>query len=192
MSVLSFSVLTDRLLCASRSASVRSEVFTRSQSMYAVASDICIPVSVSGLYIEPNFTFFLSGDDIRSYQVVSDFPTLAQSPAHVGWAINLFRFAFRFNIAPLNVAICDLYNVFVARGFKGICTAFCTAVLENSVQKWHKKASVGIMKTLLDPVNTGVVRVNGAIAQLGERYNGIVEVSGSIPLSSTKPFQKVS
>ncbi len=25
----------------------------------------------------------------------------------------------------------------------------------------------------------------GAIAQLGERYNGIVEVSGSIPLSST-------
>ena len=28
----------------------------------------------------------------------------------------------------------------------------------------------------------------GAIAQLGERYNGIVEVSGSIPLSSTKSF----
>ena len=27
---------------------------------------------------------------------------------------------------------------------------------------------------------------SGAIAQLGERYNGIVEVSGSIPLSSTK------
>ena len=27
---------------------------------------------------------------------------------------------------------------------------------------------------------------DGAIAQLGERYNGIVEVSGSIPLSSTK------
>ena len=26
---------------------------------------------------------------------------------------------------------------------------------------------------------------DGAIAQLGERYNGIVEVSGSIPLSST-------
>ena len=26
---------------------------------------------------------------------------------------------------------------------------------------------------------------NGALAQLGERYNGIVEVSGSIPLSST-------
>ena len=32
----------------------------------------------------------------------------------------------------------------------------------------------------------------GAIAQLGERYNGIVEVSGSIPLSSTKIFKKVT
>ncbi len=29
----------------------------------------------------------------------------------------------------------------------------------------------------------------GAIAQLGERYTGSVEVSGSIPLSSTKSFQ---
>ena len=29
------------------------------------------------------------------------------------------------------------------------------------------------------------MRFGGAIAQLGERYNGIVEVSGSIPLSST-------
>ena len=27
----------------------------------------------------------------------------------------------------------------------------------------------------------------GALAQLGERYNGIVEVRGSIPLGSTKP-----
>jgi len=26
---------------------------------------------------------------------------------------------------------------------------------------------------------------HGAVAQLGERYDGIVEVSGSIPLSST-------
>jgi hypothetical protein len=34
-------------------------------------------------------------------------------------------------------------------------------------------------------------QTNGAIAQLGERYNGIVEVSGSIPLSSTKLFQKM-
>ena len=30
----------------------------------------------------------------------------------------------------------------------------------------------------------------GAIAQLGERYNGIVEVSGSIPLSSTISLMK--
>ena len=28
----------------------------------------------------------------------------------------------------------------------------------------------------------------GALAQLGERYNGIVEVSGSIPLGSTILF----
>jgi hypothetical protein len=28
-------------------------------------------------------------------------------------------------------------------------------------------------------------RWNGAVAQLGERYNGIVEVRGSIPLGST-------
>ena len=32
----------------------------------------------------------------------------------------------------------------------------------------------------------------GAIAQLGERYNGIVEVSGSIPLSSTKLFNDLT
>jgi len=31
------------------------------------------------------------------------------------------------------------------------------------------------------------MRMNfGALAQLGERYNGIVEVRGSIPLGSTK------
>ena len=29
-------------------------------------------------------------------------------------------------------------------------------------------------------------RLKGALAQLGERHNGIVEVSGSIPLGSTK------
>ena len=32
----------------------------------------------------------------------------------------------------------------------------------------------------------------GALAQLGERYNGIVEVSGSIPLSSTKLFDDLT
>ena len=31
--------------------------------------------------------------------------------------------------------------------------------------------------------------MGGAIAQLGERLNGIQEVSGSIPLSSTKKIQ---
>ncbi len=29
---------------------------------------------------------------------------------------------------------------------------------------------------------------DGVVAQLGERYNGIVEVRGSIPLSSTMIF----
>ena len=37
--------------------------------------------------------------------------------------------------------------------------------------------------------NAGVNENWGAIAQLGERYNGIVEVSGSIPLSSTNLVQ---
>jgi hypothetical protein len=32
----------------------------------------------------------------------------------------------------------------------------------------------------------------GAIAQLGERYNGIVEVSGSIPLGSTKTIRALA
>ncbi len=32
----------------------------------------------------------------------------------------------------------------------------------------------------------GFLKLHGAIAQLGERLNGIQEVSGSIPLSSTK------
>ena len=31
----------------------------------------------------------------------------------------------------------------------------------------------------------------GALAQLGERYNGIVEVRGSIPLGSTKPHSSI-
>ena len=37
----------------------------------------------------------------------------------------------------------------------------------------------------VQPVGLSVLNGDGAIAQLGERYNGIVEVSGSIPLSST-------
>ena len=32
----------------------------------------------------------------------------------------------------------------------------------------------------------------GAIAQLGERYNGIVEVTGSIPVGSTSSLQSAS
>ena len=40
--------------------------------------------------------------------------------------------------------------------------------------------------------NAGANENWGAIAQLGERYNGIVEVSGSIPLSSTNLVQKTT
>ena len=42
-------------------------------------------------------------------------------------------------------------------------------------------------------LSTFVTRVScGAIAQLGERYNGIVEVTGSIPVGSTKQPAAVS
>jgi hypothetical protein len=41
--------------------------------------------------------------------------------------------------------------------------------------------------------NVGIPHVGrqtrGAIAQLGERYNGIVEVTGSIPVGSTNHFK---
>ena len=40
------------------------------------------------------------------------------------------------------------------------------------------------------PPRTRRLKWLGALAQLGERYNGIVEVSGSIPLSSTNLVQK--
>ena len=42
---------------------------------------------------------------------------------------------------------------------------------------------------LFDPPGNPNPGKSGAIAQLGERLNGIQEVSGSIPLSSTKLFQ---
>ena len=48
----------------------------------------------------------------------------------------------------------------------------------------------GTINSLL--VARPALKANGAIAQLGERYNGIVEVSGSIPLSSTKLFNDLT
>ena len=38
--------------------------------------------------------------------------------------------------------------------------------------------------TTIMQINAGI---NGGIAQLGERLHGMQEVSGSIPLTSTKP-----
>ena len=37
-----------------------------------------------------------------------------------------------------------------------------------------------------------IIKRRGGIAQLGERLNGIQEVSGSIPLISTKPFKVIT
>ena len=37
-----------------------------------------------------------------------------------------------------------------------------------------------------------MISLVGAVAQLGERYNGIVEVVGSIPSSSTKSHEETA
>ena len=45
------------------------------------------------------------------------------------------------------------------------------------------------------PANTQInaaLSNHGAVAQLGERYNGIVEVVGSIPSGSTSLFNKLA
>ena len=42
-----------------------------------------------------------------------------------------------------------------------------------------------IKKVLQFAVKYGKIQTSGALAQLGERYTGSVEVSGSIPLCST-------
>ena len=47
-------------------------------------------------------------------------------------------------------------------------------------------------KARLRPNRSAMFWKNGAIAQLGERFNGIEEVVGSIPSGSTKPFNKLS
>ena len=41
-------------------------------------------------------------------------------------------------------------------------------------------------RLVIDVGSQTVETLNGAVAQLGERYNGIVEVVGSIPSGSTK------
>ena len=41
----------------------------------------------------------------------------------------------------------------------------------------------------MPPTNIVPVKTYGAIAQLGERYNGIVEVTGSIPVGSTNQIK---
>jgi diamine N-acetyltransferase len=52
-----------------------------------------------------------------------------------------------------------------------------------------EKRTLAKKKVLDSKGGKGYIRADfGAIAQLGERLNGIQEVSGSIPLSSTTPF----
>ena len=55
----------------------------------------------------------------------------------------------------------------------------------RSVSALHKLEPNRRLSDVLTRGIAGQTRYQGAIAQLGERYNGIVEVSGSIPLSST-------
>ena len=62
------------------------------------------------------------------------------------------------------------------RGKKALALT-AQAVINNRVPARHASS----LLFADDPAG----QTNGAIAQLGERYNGIVEVSGSIPLSST-------
>ena len=48
-----------------------------------------------------------------------------------------------------------------------------------------------IKKVLQFATKYGKIQTFGALAQLGERYTGSVEVSGSIPLCSTTPSASV-
>jgi hypothetical protein len=50
----------------------------------------------------------------------------------------------------------------------------------------HRSASWLISRSTNAGQKRPAPRVKGAIAPLGERYNGIVEVIGSIPIGSTK------
>jgi hypothetical protein len=55
----------------------------------------------------------------------------------------------------------------------------------------RSKNTGGLEKSLTGPVrfSTKFFHASGAVAQLGERLNGIQEVVGSIPSSSTKNFK---
>jgi hypothetical protein len=55
-----------------------------------------------------------------------------------------------------------------------------------SLQEIHKKLRGFLSFFLIGEGKAIKLALCGAIAQLGERYNGIVEVRGSIPLGSTK------
>lgn len=50
---------------------------------------------------------------------------------------------------------------------------------------WPHKQIIFLAKISWFSYFLGTSSLNGAVAQLGERYNGIVEVVGSIPIGST-------
>jgi hypothetical protein len=59
------------------------------------------------------------------------------------------------------------------------------ALLHQSRGHDHPLAQTAAAAYLGVPASVGVPILAGAVAQLGERVNGIHEVSGSIPLGST-------
>ena len=73
------------------------------------------------------------------------------------------------------------------------CTFWRFSAQTGGIRQEIKKFSAGVLDAFASPpiecaprLALPIEPVPGAIAQLGERYNGIVEVSGSIPLSSTR------
>ena len=62
-----------------------------------------------------------------------------------------------------------------------ICESVAKYLSRSKQTILAKRYSVDLLR---DPAYYAA-RVEGALAQLGERHNGIVEVSGSIPLGST-------
>ncbi len=58
--------------------------------------------------------------------------------------------------------------------------------LDGSVEPLKNLLPRGRQSRTVCEAASRLLRARGVIAQLGERYNGIVEVHGSIPCGSTK------
>ena len=74
-----------------------------------------------------------------------------------------------------------------------ICYITNVTINWQCIQRAKMKKTLNILDRKTEWVVTESLKNSqGAIAQLGERLNGIQEVSGSIPLSSTKKYQGVA